>query len=91
MKLPRRSFLHLAAGAAALPALSRVAKAQSHPTRPVSGITLGDVLRRPKRHPAIPKEETLAFDPGAGADYASLIGKRRLARLLSHLSHPAQT
>jgi tripartite-type tricarboxylate transporter receptor subunit TctC len=35
MKLPRRHFLHLAAGAAALPALSRAARAQTYPTRPV--------------------------------------------------------
>ena len=35
MKLPRRNFLHLAAGAAALPAVSRVAWAQAYPTRPV--------------------------------------------------------
>src|SRR6267142_2518782 len=35
MKLPRRKFLHLAAGAAALPAVSRMARAQAYPTRPV--------------------------------------------------------
>ena len=35
MKLPRRTFLHLAAGAAALPAVSRIARAQVYPTRPV--------------------------------------------------------
>jgi tripartite-type tricarboxylate transporter receptor subunit TctC len=35
MKLPRRNFLHLAAGAAALPGLPRVAWAQAYPTRPV--------------------------------------------------------
>jgi tripartite-type tricarboxylate transporter receptor subunit TctC len=35
MKLPRRHFLHLTAGAAALPAVSRVARAQAYPTRPV--------------------------------------------------------
>ena len=35
MKLPRRTFLHLAAGAAALSALSCIAKAQSYPSRPV--------------------------------------------------------
>ena len=35
MKLPRRKFLHLAAGAVALPAISRVARAQTYPTRPV--------------------------------------------------------
>jgi tripartite-type tricarboxylate transporter receptor subunit TctC len=35
MKLPRRQFLHMAAGAAALPAVSRFAWAQAYPTRPV--------------------------------------------------------
>src|SRR5262245_29628180 len=35
MKLPRRHFLHLAAGAAALPAVSRFAFAQAYPSRPV--------------------------------------------------------
>jgi len=35
MKLPRRNFLHLAAGAAALPAVSRFAWAQAYPSRPV--------------------------------------------------------
>src|SRR5271168_4336741 len=51
MKLPRRTFLHLAAGAAALPA-SRHAWAQSYPTRPVHlivGVTVGsspDIVAR---------------------------------------------
>ena len=36
MKLPhRRQFLHLAGGAAALPGLSRIARAQAYPARPV--------------------------------------------------------
>src|SRR5438874_3869531 len=36
LKLPhRRKFLHLAAGAAALPAVTRIARAQAYPTRPV--------------------------------------------------------
>jgi hypothetical protein len=35
MKLPRRQFLRLAAGAVPLPALSRIAAAQTYPTRPV--------------------------------------------------------
>ena len=35
MKLSRRTFLHLAAGAAALPAVSRIAGAQTYPTRPL--------------------------------------------------------
>jgi tripartite-type tricarboxylate transporter receptor subunit TctC len=35
MKLPRRNFLYLAAGAATLPAVSRIAWAQTYPSRPV--------------------------------------------------------
>jgi hypothetical protein len=44
MKLPRRQFLHLAAGAAALPAIARIARAQTYPMRPVRvivGFTAG--------------------------------------------------
>jgi tripartite-type tricarboxylate transporter receptor subunit TctC len=36
MKLPRRTFLQLAAGAAALPTVLQIARAQTYPTRPVS-------------------------------------------------------
>src|SRR5262245_65517105 len=36
MNLPRRRFLHLAAGAAALPAFSRVTRAQLYPSRPIT-------------------------------------------------------
>jgi tripartite-type tricarboxylate transporter receptor subunit TctC len=53
MKLPhRRHFLHLAAGAAALPAVSRLAKAQVYPARPVRMIvplsagSAADILAR---------------------------------------------
>ena len=47
MKLPhRRRFLHLAASAAALPAVSRMARAQSYPTRPVRIV----FARRSERH-----------------------------------------
>jgi tripartite-type tricarboxylate transporter receptor subunit TctC len=38
MTLPRRRFLHLAAGAAALPALPRIARAQIYPSRPITMI-----------------------------------------------------
>src|SRR5262249_15621969 len=40
MKLPRRKFLYLAAGAVALPAISRTARAQTYPTPPV-GLVVG--------------------------------------------------
>jgi tripartite-type tricarboxylate transporter receptor subunit TctC len=38
MKFPRRQFLHLAAGAAALPAVSHLARAETYPTRPITMI-----------------------------------------------------
>ena len=53
MKLPRRrQFLHLAAGAAALPAVSRIAWAQAYPTRPVRiivGFAAGSATRHRRR------------------------------------------
>ena len=55
MKLPRRKFLHLAAGAAVLPITSRMRSAQSYPARPVRMIVPyppggpTDVFRPPRR------------------------------------------
>jgi tripartite-type tricarboxylate transporter receptor subunit TctC len=52
MKLQRRLFLRLSAGVAALPALSRIASAQSYPTRPVRIVVgfaaggVGDIIAR---------------------------------------------
>jgi tripartite-type tricarboxylate transporter receptor subunit TctC len=53
VKLLRRQFLHLAACATALPAMSRIARAQAYPTRPVRLVSpapagsIGDILGRP--------------------------------------------
>jgi tripartite-type tricarboxylate transporter receptor subunit TctC len=57
VKLLRRKFLHLAAGAAALPALSRYAWAQAYPTRPITMIVpfapggISDVMGRMMAEP----------------------------------------
>jgi hypothetical protein len=57
MKIPRRRFLHLAASAAMLPAMSRIASALDYPTRPVRMIVPfapggpSDVFARLRRRP----------------------------------------
>ena len=62
MNFTRRRFLHLPAGAAALPAASRIAGAQTtYPTRPITMIVpypaggLSDVIARVHRHLMPPK------------------------------------
>ncbi len=81
MILPRRTFLHLAAGAAALPALPRVAGAQAaYPSRPVHvviGFTPGsaaDVVARVYAQAASPilgQQVVVENKPGAGSSIAA--------------------
>src|SRR5215510_3147494 len=76
MKLPhRRQFLHLAAGAAALPAISRVARAQTYPTRPVRIVvtfpagSTSDIISRPLAqwlHERLGQPFVIDNRPGAG-------------------------
>ena len=77
MKLPRRAFLHLAAGAAALPTVSRVARAQAYPTRPVRWIVpyppggAADPIARligPFLSERLGKPVMIENKPGAGAN-----------------------
>src|ERR1700745_3317557 len=82
LKFPhRRQFLHLAAGAAALPALSRIGRAQAYPSRPVRivvGFAAGGgagVFTRPVRI-------VVGFAAGGGMDIvARLIGQWLSERL----------
>src|SRR5438445_2201504 len=80
MKLPRRQFLHLAAGAATLPALSRVAKAQAYRARPVR-IIVGfapaggtDIMARligPWLSERLGQQFVIENRPGAGTNIAT--------------------
>jgi tripartite-type tricarboxylate transporter receptor subunit TctC len=80
MKLPRRTFLHLTAGATALPAVSRVASALDYPTRPVHllvGYAAGGPLDTSARLIAQWLSERLGQpfviqnQPGAGSNLAT--------------------
>jgi tripartite-type tricarboxylate transporter receptor subunit TctC len=77
MKLLRRQFLHLAAGAAALPMASRVARAQAYPSRPVRmivGFAAGqaiDILARLVAQwlsERLPQQFIIENRPGAGGN-----------------------
>src|SRR5262245_10716846 len=85
MKLPRRDFLHLTRCAAALPAVSRIARAQTYPTRPVRiivGFTAGsatDITARlfaQKLNEAWKTPVTVENIPGAGGS----VGAERVAK-----------
>ena len=75
MKLPhRRQFLHLAAGAVALPVVSRIAWAQAYPTRPVrliEGFGAGDscLSDSPVARSSAPPNQTMfsGFDDALAA------------------------
>jgi tripartite-type tricarboxylate transporter receptor subunit TctC len=80
MKLPRREFLHLAAGAAALPAVSRFAFAQNYPSRPVRlvvGFAAGQAIDIVARVMAqwlserLPQQFIVENRPGAGGNIAA--------------------
>src|SRR5262245_65298219 len=85
MKLPRRQFLHLTAGAAALPAVSRIARAQAYPSRPITIVVpypaggLFDALARVLTEPiraALSQAVVIENVGGAGGS----IGVGRVAR-----------
>jgi tripartite-type tricarboxylate transporter receptor subunit TctC len=85
MKLRRRQFLHLAAGAAALPAVSQIARAQSYPSRPITIVVpfpaggaldvFGRILAERMR---VSLAQTVLVENVAGA--GGSIGAGRLAR-----------
>ena len=80
MELPRRQFLHLGAGAAALPAISKIAGAQTYPTRPVHvivGFAAGgpnDISARligPWLSERLGQQFVVENRPGAGSNVAT--------------------
>ena len=85
MKLPRRTFLQMAAGAAALPVLSRVARSQDYPTRPVTLIvpwaTAGAVdtvarIAGPKLADRLGKPVVVENRPGGGSTIGTAAGAK---------------
>jgi tripartite-type tricarboxylate transporter receptor subunit TctC len=85
MKIPRRRFLHLAAGAAALPAVSRIAWAQTYPARAITMVVpfaaggatdaVGRIMAEGMRAPL---GQTVIIENVAGA--GGSIGAGRVAR-----------
>jgi len=84
MKFPRRQFLHLTAGAVALPVISRVARAQAYPSRPItivlsfaaggSGDTIARILAERMR---ISLGQPIIIENVSGA--SGSVGVRRVA------------
>src|SRR6266851_10023762 len=85
MKLPRRQFLHLAACAAALPAVSPIARAQTYPSRPITIVvgaaaggptdTIGRIITERMR---VPLGQTIVIENNGAA--AGSIAHGRVAR-----------
>jgi tripartite-type tricarboxylate transporter receptor subunit TctC len=85
MKLPRRKFLHLAAGAAALPAMPQFAQAQTYPTRPITMIVPASaggptdgIARIIAAHMSVSLDQTVLIENTSGA--GGSIGVGRVAR-----------
>jgi tripartite-type tricarboxylate transporter receptor subunit TctC len=87
MKIQRRQFLHIAAGAAALPAVSRIARAQAYPTHPITMIvpsaaggvidTIGRIMAEPMRRPL---GQPVIVENVSGADGSIGVGRAARAR-----------
>src|SRR5215472_8295881 len=102
MKLPhRRQFLHLAAGGAALPVFSRIARAQAYPTRPVrilvgySAGSASDIVARLIAQwlsERLGQQFVVENRPGAGGNIAPVAGIVRVPNVMVvHPSFPAKT
>jgi hypothetical protein len=62
MKLPRRTFLHLAAAAGALPPMSRFARAQTYPARPIT-MVIGYASDDPEHGPVARSRPVRKWSP----------------------------
>jgi tripartite-type tricarboxylate transporter receptor subunit TctC len=87
MKIPRRRFLHLTAGAAAFPAFSRIASAQAYPTRPITMIVplpaggAGDVIARLVAERMRERmDQPIVIENVGGADGSIGVGRAARAR-----------
>jgi tripartite-type tricarboxylate transporter receptor subunit TctC len=88
MKFPhRRQFLHLAAGAAALPAVSRIARAQTYPSRPITmivplaaGSSLDVVARLVAERMGTALGQPIIIENVPGADGTISVGRVARAR-----------
>ena len=90
MKLPRRNFLHLAAGAAALPAVSRIAWAQAYPARPVR-LIVRHRRRRQRRHPRAPDGAVAVGAAWSAIHRREPAGRRRKYRHRGGRACPGRT